>query len=278
VFLALRAASRMWELRSWQTFYGLAPADWLPFRAAVRAALAGGPLTREELGAAITARPEFRHLGFAFARDAGTLLKPLCWQGDMSFGPMRDGQHTFQLLEANPHWTGLPELDHAGRRAVEAYFRAYGPATVDRLHYWLAEGLGAGKRIQSWIADLGDRLATVEIDGERALILAEDVADLAATPATDSVRLLPGHDQWVLGSGTADRHVVPPASRSLISRQASIVIVGGVVSGTWTLSDNRVVVTPFAEPQPPRGRLLAEEVRRLSTVLGRPLELTVRSA
>ena len=41
-------------------------------------------MTRDELGAAITARPKFRHLGFAFVDGAGTLLKPLAWQGDMS--------------------------------------------------------------------------------------------------------------------------------------------------------------------------------------------------
>ena len=68
-------------------------------------------------------------------------------------------------------------------RAVEAYFRAYGPATPDHVHYWLGEGLGAGrKRIQSWIAGLGDRLAAVEIDGESAYVLREDLDELAATP------------------------------------------------------------------------------------------------
>jgi hypothetical protein len=39
-YLALRAASRMWELPSWQSFYGLQPEDWPPFRSAVREALA----------------------------------------------------------------------------------------------------------------------------------------------------------------------------------------------------------------------------------------------
>ncbi len=278
VFLALRAASRMWELPSWQSYYGLRPVDWPPFRTAVREALADGPLTREELGAKVTARPEFRHLGFAFAKDAKTLLKPLCWQGDMSFGPLRDGRQTFQPLESNPHWAGLPALDDAGRRAVESYIRAYGPATVDHLRYWLAEGLGAGKRIRSWIADLGDRLATVEIDGEPALIMEEDLDDLAGTRATDTVRLLPGHDQWVLGPGTADRHIVPPARRSLMTRQASIVIIGGVVSGTWTISGDLLAVEHFREAAPLPDQPLAEEVARLGTILGRPLELTVHRA
>src|SRR4051794_17315466 len=30
VYLALRASARMWELPSWQEYYGLAPADWPP--------------------------------------------------------------------------------------------------------------------------------------------------------------------------------------------------------------------------------------------------------
>jgi hypothetical protein len=58
--------------------------------------------------------------------------------------------------------------------------------------------------IRSWIAGLGDRLATVDIDGESAYVLREDLEELAATPATTAVRLLPGYDQWVLGPGTAD--------------------------------------------------------------------------
>ena len=157
-YLALRAASRMWELPSWETFYGLAPSDWPLFREAAREALAGGPMTRDELGAAVTARPKFRHLGFAFADGAGTLLKPLAWQGDISFGPSRNGRATFQRLDGNPRWKGLPDLDEAGSRAVEAYFRAYGPATLHHVQYWLGEaasGLSPGSRVsanasQSW--------------------------------------------------------------------------------------------------------------------------------
>jgi len=277
-YLALRASSRMWELPSWQRFYGLAPADWPRLRATVCEALAGGPRTRDELGAAVTARPEFRHLAFAFADGAGTLLKPLAWLGDMSFGPPRDGRATFQRLDGNPRWAGLPDVDEAGMRAVEAYLRGYGPATPDHLRYWLGEGLGAGrKRIRSWIADLGDRLAAVDIEGESAYVLREDAADLAKTHPATAVRLLPGHDQWVLGPGTADRHVVPPGRRGPVSRGANIVIAGGVVSGTWSLSDDRVVVAWFAELGTPPRDALAEEVARLATILDRPMQASVQA-
>jgi hypothetical protein len=279
-YLALRAASRMWELPSWQSHYDLTPADWPGFREAVREALADGPLTRAELGAAITARRKFRHLDFAFADGAGTLLKPLAWQGDMSFGPRRrDGRSTFQLLDGNPRWAGIPSLDEAGRHAVESYFRAYGPATSDRVKDWLGAGLGAGrKRVKGWIADFGDRLAEVDVEGECALVLREDLEGLASTPATTTVRLLPGYDQWVLGPGTADTHVVPAARRELVSRQANIVVVGGVVSGTWSLTGDLVRTAWFAEAGPPQRNALAEEVARLGTILAQSLHGTLETA
>jgi hypothetical protein len=278
-YLALRAASRMWERPGWQKHFGLVPSDWPFFREAVRESLADGPLTRQDLGAAVTARRRFRHLGFAFADRSWTLLKPLAWQGDMSFGPPRDGHATFQRLDSNPRWAGVPDLDEAGMRAVEAYFRAYGPATPEHLHYWLGQGLGAGrKRIQSWIAGLGDRLAAVDVDGESTHILREDLEELASTTATTATRLLPAYDQWVLGPGTADAHVVPPARRTLISRGANIVTVGGVVSGTWSVTDDQVVVTWFTEAAPPAREALEGEVSRLAAILDRPLQPTVQIA
>ncbi len=279
VYLALRAAGRMWERPGWQRYYGLTPSDWPLLRAAVRDALADGPMTRDELGAAVSARRKFRHLSSAFADKSATLLKPLAWQGEMSCGPPRDGQATFQRLDRNPRWSGVPDLEEAGMRAVEAYFRAYGPATPAHVHYWLGEGLGAGrKRIQSWIAAFGDRLAEVDIDGESASVLRDDLEELAATPATTTIRLLPGYDQWVLGPGTADVHVVPPARRSLISRGPNLVIVGGVVSGTWSLSDDQVVVLWFDEAGPPMEEALAEEVSRLAAILDRPLRSSIQRA
>jgi hypothetical protein len=145
------------------------------------------------------------------------------------------------------------------------------------VQYWLGASLGAGrKRIQSWIAAFGERLAAVEIDGDSAYVLREDLEDLATTLASNAVRLLPGHDQWVLGPGTADAHVVPPARRKLVSRQANIVIAGGVVSGTWVLSNDEVVVAWFVEAGQPARDALTEEVARLATILERPLQSSVQ--
>jgi hypothetical protein len=276
-YLALRAASRMWELPSWQRYYGLTPSDWPRLREVVRAALADGPLTIEALGAAITARSRFQHLKSVFDGSPWTLLKAFAWQGDLSFGPAQD-RTTFQRLDANPRWAGVPDLDDAGMHAVEAYFGAYGPATPDHVQQWLGEGLGAGrKRIQGWIAGFGDRLVAVDIEGETAYVMRDHLEDLTATPPTKAIRLLPGYDQWVLGAGTADAHLVPPGRRALVSRQANIVIAGGVVSGTWTLAHDDVAVDWFAEAGPPSRDGIAEAVERLATITAQPLRLSIRT-
>lgn len=277
-YLALRAASRMWELRSWQDHYGLAPADWPGFGDTVREALADGPRTRAELGAAVTADPAYRHLGFAFADGAGTLLKPLAWQGVISFGPLRDGKVTFQSLDHNPRWAGVWDLEEAGRHAVEAYVSAYGPTTTDHLQYWLGEGLGAGRRrIRSWIGALTDRLADVVVDGRPAFVLRDDLEALRATTATSAVRLLPGHDQWVLGPGTADQHVVPPAARTAVTRGAALVVAGGVVCGTWSVKDDEVIVIWSPDAGTPPKDVLVEEVAQVAGLLDRPLRARIVS-
>lgn len=168
-YLALRASGRQWELPSWQEHYELKSTDWPAFRETVREALTDGPLTVEELGAAVTRKAAYRHLRPVFADGAGTLIKPLTWQGDMSFGPERDGQHTFQRLDDNPRWAGIWDLDEAGPHAIMSYFRTYGPATPGHVHYWLGAGLSAGrKRLNSWLGVLRDRLQAVDVEGQTA--------------------------------------------------------------------------------------------------------------
>jgi hypothetical protein len=67
---------------------------------------------------------------------------------------------------------------------------------------------------------------------------------------------------------------VPPARRTLVTGKANLVIAGGVVSGTWSVAGDQVVVAWFAEAGPPAREALAEEVSRLATILGRPLQST----
>ena len=254
-------------------YYRLTPEAWPDFRAAVRDALDGGPLTLTELGDAVTGHAAYRHLKPVFDDGAGTLVKPLTWQGDMGFGPPRDGRATFQRLDTNPRWAGIPDLDVAGPAAITAYLRTYGPATVDHVHYWLGNGLSAGrKRLTGWLDGLGDRLVPVDVDGTVAHVLREDVDALAAARPTDAVRFLPGHDQWVLGPGTKDAQVTPPARRDLMTRKANPVIRGGVVCGTWARQGDQLTVTWLDGAKRPDAAL-EEEGARLASLLGGELQV-----
>ncbi len=273
-YLALRRAGRMWERASWRAHYRLEPGDWPDLRAVVRDALAGGPLTRSALGDAVAAHPRFAHLRPSFGDGTDTLLKPLTWFGDMSFAPSQGGRTAFQLLGTNPRWVDWPDLDAAGRHAVLAYLGTYGPARPEHVHHWLGQGLGAGRaRLDRWLGELRrDALAEVDVEEASALVLREHADDVASVRPTKAVRLLPAFDQWVLGPGTADAHVVPPAHRGVVSRGAAVVTVGGVVAGTWTLAGDEVRVGWFdGGPDD----VLDAEVARLGTVLGRDLRPVV---
>jgi hypothetical protein len=271
IYLALRSAGRQWELPSWVEYYRLNPSDWPDFRVAVREALSDGPLTISELGEVLTRHRAYRHLQPVFDKGAGTLIKPLTWQGDISFGPARDGQHTFQRLDSNPRWTGIPDLDDAGPRAVTAYLRTYGPATLEHIHYWLGNGLSAGrKRLTSWISGLGDRLIPVDVEGTAAYVVREDVDSLGAARPSDAVRFLPGHDQWVMGPGTKDVHVTPRSRRDPVSRKANPVTVGGVVCGTWARKGDELTIVWLDESRRPE-EAIEQEAVRLAGILGRDL-------
>ncbi|MFN8192655.1 MAG: crosslink repair DNA glycosylase YcaQ family protein [Nocardioidaceae bacterium] len=270
VWLALRAAGRQWELKSWVDYYRLAPEDWPEFRAAVREALDDGPLTIGELGEALARHRAYRHLKPVFDEGAGTLVKPLTWQGDMGFGPPRDGRHTFQRLDTNPRWAGVPALDEAGPRAITAYLRSYGPATFDHLDYYLGSGLSAGrKRLVGWFDGLLGRLAAVDVEGTTAYVVRDDLDALVASTPSQAVRMLPGPDQWVYGAGTKDVHVTPPALRDLMTRKANPVLVGGVVSGTWARRGAELVVTWLGHGAAPVASL-EEEAARVGGLLGLP--------
>jgi hypothetical protein len=280
-FLSLLASGRSWERPSWERYFGMTATHWDSLRLAVREALDGAPLTREELIAAIVARRGLGHIGEALRSGWGTLLKPLAWQGDLCFGPSRGTRVTFMRPEAaSARWAGVPDPDEAAPIVIAAYFGAYGPATIQNFRSFLSRGRIHVRQLRAWFGAVSDRLAAVDVEGHRAYVLAKDVDELALARPTAAVRLLPGFDQYVMGLGTEDEHVVPKARRRTVSRQsgwiAPIVVSGGRVTGTWDLDGDRVRVGWFKEAgRPPRSRIQAE-VERLASILARGLRSEVR--
>lgn len=278
-FLALMADARPWARPSWQRAFGMDEVRLARLREAVAIALDGRTLTREELIAAIEHQPGLAELADGLRSGWGTLLKPLAWQGELCHGPSQGNRATFMRpADASPAWAGMPDMEAAPRIAVTAYLGAHGPSTPERFGRWLAGGFFGTRKLRGWFADLGDAVERLDVEGEEAWALREHVPELAAAKPATTVRLLPGFDQWVLGPGTDDGHVTPPARRGSVSRQAGwispVVLAGGVVAGTWELRGGAVRVRWFDEAGPVP-RQLRTEVTRLGRLTGDALELEV---
>lgn len=280
-YLSLIAAGRPWEKPAWSKWFGLTPQVISRMTEVAHEALAGGPMSREDLIRALSSTPGLDHVETPLRESWGTAFKPLAWQGILAFGPMRDGRPTFVRPDrVSASWSALHDADEAARRAILGYLRAYGPATADRFHRWM--GRLSKRQVDGWWRAAANQLAHVDVDGEEAYVAADDLDGLLEAEPSHAIRLLPGFDQWVLGAGTDDPHVIAPARRGAVSRQSGwispIVVRGGVVAGTWKLADDTVEVAWFGEGGAPPRRAIGVEVGRLAVLLDRDLGLRVESA
>jgi hypothetical protein len=272
--LALLASARSWDKGAWQREFATAT-QMTALAAAAAEVLADAVLTREELTAALVAHTREPGLAEALGSGWGAVLKPLAWQGLLCHGPPTGARVTFTSPRvAVPGWPGLPDPDEAARTVAPAFLAAHGPATPAAVDAWLLRGATPKARLRRWFADLvaDGTLTEVHVDGETRHARTADLADLAGAPASGP-RLLGPFDPYVLGAGTGDPDLVPPAHRGEVSRAAGwiapVVLEAGRVVGTWSADDDRLAVTPFSGPVPD----LTDERAVWSRVLGRPLTL-----
>jgi hypothetical protein len=192
------------------------------------------------------------------------MLKPIAWQGALCHGPSRGHRVTFTRPDtAVAGWPGLPHLDEAVPAVIAAYLGAYGPSTPETFDAWLTRGYLKKSTLRGWFAALGDQLTEIDVDGQVGYLLTEHADDLASTSRSTSTHLLGPFDQYVLGPGTNDPHLLAPEHRATVSKAAGwispIVVVGGRIAGVWELDDDEVRVSLFpGTPEPPSGGLDAE--------------------
>ncbi|HUR15824.1 MAG TPA: winged helix DNA-binding domain-containing protein [Candidatus Limnocylindrales bacterium] len=279
-YMGLMAAGRPWQRPSWQRYFGLTPTEMDNLRDAVIEILGNRAMTREELTAEVTARPGFAHIGQGLKSGWGMLFKPIAWQGGLIHGPSQGTRITFIRPQvASRLWRPPPDPDEAGPRVLERYLAAYGPATLNNFAAWLSRGTIAPTRVKRWVLELGDRLTAVDVSGTATYLRSEDVDDLASTKSSNAVRLLGGFDTWVLGPGTDDTHVIPAARRNAVSKTAGwiapIVVVGGVVRGTWEMGMGTVSVSWWKESGKPPSRAIEVEAARIGRIRGEKLQVAI---
>lgn len=201
-------------------------------RAAVRDALDGRAMLREEIAAEVVKHvgpgPRRRLLsGFAFFFD------------ELCQGPP---QGTRIRLARPDQWIdGWREVDEqaALREVVQRFLHTYGPARPDDFREWFGGQALTPAGARSLFESLGEELEEIDVEGHRAFVLAGDVRFPDATP---SLRLLPEYDVYIMGSRERE-HLVPEAVRKQVAAHSRgryegpagvrFVVIDGVAAGLW---------------------------------------------
>lgn len=214
---------------------------------AEQALAGGGALTRAEMLAVWQAA--------GLPVDAGRgyhLLSHLAQIGVLCQGPVRGKEQAFVLLA---EWVDRPRRlgrDEGLAELALRYLRSHGPATQTDLARW--SGLGV-KDVRSGVAAVADQLEELSVDGVSYLLdpgTHERLAD--HREQAESVHLLPGFDEMVLGYADRSMTVPPEHAERIVPGRNGVfrptVLDAGVAVGTWravgTGARRRIEVEPFA--------------------------------
>jgi hypothetical protein len=223
-------------------------------RTLIEHALQGGhALTRPEIYATLgkagisTTASRGLHILFALAHE-----HLIC------FGPRRGKQPTFVLLDEWLPATKPRPRDEALAELARRYVTGHGPATAADFAWW------SGLTLKE--ANEGLSLADVRLQ------------EVAARGGAPSVHLLPPFDEYTVAY--KDRTaIIDPAFAKRVNAGGgmlnAVVVVNGLVAGTWKRSLNgntvEVAVSPFRALSARETRALEKESVRYAKFLGRTI-------
>lgn len=236
-----------YELASWRKAYGMTSAEAVAVLDAIRDALAGEPLTRDELADAVADALGSERLGEAVRGSFGTMPKLAAFRGDVVFAPPKGPKVRFtrpdRWLDAG--WRPDPARP-AMAEVVRRHLAVYGPASRETFARWF--GMASAAQAAKLIAGLGDEVAEVNVEGFVGWLLRADVEAVAAARPAGVVSLLPAFDQYVVAAPRDERATTHPER---IYRPGGwfspVLLVDGVMVGIWKLEDGVVSIEPFGK-------------------------------
>jgi hypothetical protein len=236
------------------------------------------PLPRAELASRLASR------GIPTAGQAAYhLLRRAALEGVICYGPDRDGQETFVLIE---DWVDAgPEVEEDAARGELArrYLAAYGPAGPEDFAAWLGLPLHEARAAFDAIAD---QLREVEADGLSLRMLESHAAWLDDPDVSGSgVQLLPAFDTLLLGYRDRELIVPPPYAKRVNAGGGLIrptVLVDGHVAGTWKIERDKDSLAILVEPFEPFDAVvmpaLENEVEDVARFLEQDAQLRVENS
>jgi hypothetical protein len=239
----------------------------------VRALGGGRALTRRELGDVLSG---------AGISAAGQRLPHLLGHAELDgvlvSGPRRGKQHTWALLEERVPKAPSVDRPEALAELTRRYFRSHGPAQVGDFVWW--SGLTTADA-RLGLELVGTGLEREVVEGKPYWFDPE-----AAPPARGRVRtiahLLPNFDEYTVGyrDRAAALHPDRPFDPTLFSFGsilANVVVIGGLVRGSWRRLVGRDTVrveVRLLDKLSAAERAAVEDAgRRLGLFLERPLQL-----
>jgi hypothetical protein len=272
VFTAAMQTRWMRVRNSWLKFVQLSEPEFRTLVEAIGDALEGQVLTREELISKV-AKGRPAHIREVMKSGWGMILKPVARRGLLCFGPSRGQSVTFVRPQLWLQSWREVDPDRALIEVARRYLRAYGPATKEDFARWWGNWPGVGKA--AW-AGLAGELASVDIEGRSANMLAADADRIQRQPVAASVQLLPAFDPYVMGHSSRD-HIVEAINHSKVSRTAgwisAVVLVDGRVAGTWSHGAKKGTLEVSVEPFQRLAAKTTIEVRRRAEAIAQTLGL-----
>jgi hypothetical protein len=275
--------TREWRITpGWVKYHRITAAELDAITGAIPEALAGDPLTRDELADQVAAITGLSHLGDQLRSGWTAVFKPAANRGLLCQGPPRDGGITF----TDPgRWLGStgeePDPETALATVLARFLDAYGPATREDLARWLGV---TPKAARGMLARHVDGLTEVSVEGHRAWMTAEGATAAERSGTAKGAYLLPGFDPYVLAPISHRPHTIPAGHVDDVSRAAGwispVLLVDGRIAGTWEAARSgtgtTVTLTPFGELPAKVVRAAREHLAaRYTPVLGTNLRLTV---
>jgi uncharacterized protein YcaQ len=234
-----------------------------------------GPLIRTELAEALAAK------GIPVEGQAiAHLVRYAALEGIICFGPERDGQLTYVLLDDWVRPSGRLDADQIQAELARRYLEAYGPAAPDDLARW--SGISIGEARAGFEAISNDLLEVPTSDSQ-AWMLASYSAWLDEPREDSIVRLLPRYDAYLLGYQSRAFMVSAAHAKRIHpggGQIKSTLIVDGRAAGIWSTERKKhsvtIVVEPFEPISPNVISKIEAEAQDIGRFMGQETQLRVR--
>ena len=276
VWVAASATRRTWNKPYWQKAFGITGEDVENALTTIDSIVGSEPLTRAEIADEVHAKTKNKALDDLMRQGWGSILKIAAAEGLLCFGPSKGRNVTFvRPADWLKDWRPAAAED-AIAEVCRRYFASHGPATREEFARWW--GLANARKL---VESLGDEIAPVDREGDKAYVLARDLDAVLAADEGREVRALGMFDAYTL-AGLPHDQIVPKAHKAKVYRTGAwvsqVIAQGGRVVGTWTherKTKGTVVEVQLFPRQKATRRSIEGALERLQPFVGEISKLTI---